>query len=268
MQSDHSTPRTRINKKLARAPRTCAWLSLTALLLTGCATPKYGEERQLTFNDGTHPTWAIAPAINLSGESSVDTILQSDLLYHQLGAVNNLTLIPVNAVVRVFAALHITRVESEEQAAIVCEQLGCDALIIPTITIYDPYNPPKFGAALQLLRRTPIDRANNIDPRELTRMASPMVNQPLPTHPQFVQVVGMYDSTNGSVHAAVLRYAKGRFAPDGAMGVDEYFLSMDRYCGFVYYTLIEQLVERVTGKTQPPPKNEQTAQIGFIAQPG
>ena len=243
-------------------------LCLTAALLAGCVTPKYGEEKQLTLNDGTHPVWAVAPAINLSGESSVDCILQADLVYHQLGAVNNVTLIPVNRVVQVYAALHITRVESEEQAAIVCEQLGCDALVIPTITVYDPYNPPKLGVALQLLRRTPVDRPNNIDARELTRMATPMETQPVPSHPQFIQVVGMYDAANGSVHAAVLRYARGRFDPTSALKENEYFVSMDRYCEFVYSTLIEQMLTRVTGKPQPAVKTTETAEIGFTAQPG
>jgi hypothetical protein len=243
-------------------------LCAAAVLFAGCVSPKYGEEKQLTINNGAHPVWAVAPTVNLSGEGSVDVILQSDLLYQQLQEVNNLTVIPVNRVVQVYAALHITRVENQEQAAIVCEQLGCDALVVPTVTMYDPYNPPKLGAALQLLQRAPADHANNVDARELTRMAAPMPTQTLTAQPDFLQVVGMYDATNGSTHAAVLRYAKGRFAPDGAMGTNEYFVSMDRYCGFVYYTLIEELIGRMTGRPQPAVKSIQTAQIEFTAQPG
>jgi hypothetical protein len=272
MPSDRWTPKTRTSSQAAWASRSCTRKVIAAALialLTGCRQPKYGEEKQLTLNDGTHPIWAVAPAINLSGESSVDVILQADLVYHQLGAVNNVTLIPVIRVVQVYSALHITKVESEEQAALVCEQLGCDGLIIPTITIYDPYNPPKLGASLQLLRRTPGNaQVNNVDARELTRMAAPMETQALPNNPQFLQVVGMYDAANGSVHAAVLRYASGRYSPEGPLGANEYFVSMDRYCEFVYYTLIEQLLTRVSGKPQPAVKTEQTAQIGFTAQPG
>jgi hypothetical protein len=243
-------------------------LCLATALLAGCTTAKYGQERQLLLNDGTHPVWAVAPAVNLSGESSVDCIVQGDLVFQKLHEVNNLTLIPVNRVVQVFAALRLTRVESEEQAAIVCQQLGCDGLVIPTITAYDPYNPPKMGAALNLFLRAPNAPVSAIDARELTRMAAPAENQALPQHPQFIQVVGMYDAANGSVHEAVLRYAHGRYAPDGAMGSSEYFVSMDRYSGFVYYTLIEQMIGRVTGRPQMPAKTMETAQIGFTAQPG
>jgi hypothetical protein len=242
-----------------------ACLALT--ILSGCI-PKYGEETQLSITNGTHPVWAIAPAVNLSGESAVDPLLQADLVYHQLGAVNNVTLIPVNRVIQVYAALHITQVESEEQAQIVCEQLGCDALIVPTITIYDPYNPPKFGAALQLMRRVPMDRSNNIDPRDLIRQATPQVTEPLPTHPKFIQVIGMYDAANGSVRDAVWRYARGRNDPTGPMGQNEYLLSMDRYCGFVYYTLIQQMIGRVQNQPAEPAPAVRTAQINLTAQGG
>jgi len=245
-------------------------LCLLAGLLAGCAAaPKYGEEKSITLDDGTHPIWAVAPAVNLSGQASVDPILQADLVFQQLQAVNNLTVIPVNRVIQVYAALHITKVESEEQAAIVCEQLGCDALVVPTLTIYDPYNPPKMGAALQLLGRKSYAHANNVDARELTRQATPLETEALPSHPGFIQVVGMYDAANGSVRDAVLRYAKGRNDPTGPLASNEYFQDMDRYSGFVYHTLIEQMIGRVT--EQPPPvaqaeQSAQTAAIGFTAQ--
>jgi hypothetical protein len=243
---------------------------IVAGLLTGCVgAPKYGEEKPLSLTNGTHPIWAVAPAVNLSGETSVDPILQADLVFQQLQAVNNLTVIPVNRVIQVYVALHITRVESEEQAAIVCEQLGCDALVVPTMTIYDPYNPPKMGAALQLLSRGSVAPVNNVDARELMRRATPMVNEALPAHPNFIQAVGMYDAANGTVRDAVLRYAKGRNDPSGPMGSAQYFQCMDDYSGFVYHTLIEQLLARVEGESAPPVQSEesaQTASLGFSPQ--
>jgi len=258
MEHRRDADATQMNKM--RSISACVALSL----LSGCFN-HYGEERQLSVSNGTHPVWAIAPAINLSGEPSVDPILQADLVFQQLQAVNNVTVIPVNRVVEVYAALHITKVESEEQAEIVCEQLGCDGLIIPTLTIYDPYNPPKLGAALQLMRRVPLDRSKNVDVRELTRQATPMTTEALPKNPSFIQVVGMYDAANGSVRDAVNQYAKGRNDPTGPLAANEYLVSMDRYCGFVYYTLIQQMIGRVTSQ---PAQAVQTAQIGLTAQGG
>lgn len=213
-------------------------------LLAGCHKPKYGQEQQLTLQAPVRPVWAVAPAINLSGEPEVDPLLQADLLFEQLQAVNNVTVIPVNRVVAVYAALGITKVESEQQAEVVCDQLGCDALIIPTITAYDPYDPPKVGMAIQLLARPSSIHQPNVDARKLAREATPDDDQALPLHPGFIQVVGMYDSANGSVRDAVLKYAKGRNDPRGPMGSKEYFMSMDRYCGFAYHALIADLLRQ------------------------
>src|SRR5947209_15035310 len=110
---------------------------LLSLITSGCKPPEYGKEAQLTLQSRSQPIWAIAPAVNLSGETSVDPLLQADLVYQQMQAVQNVTVIPVNRVIEVYAALRIDKVQSEEQAAVVCEQLGCDALLIPTVTAFD-----------------------------------------------------------------------------------------------------------------------------------
>ena len=47
---------------------------------------------------------------------------------------------------------------------------------------------------------------------------------------------------NGTVRDRLHLYAAGRHDPIGPMGEKEYFASMDRYCGFAYSELIEQLM--------------------------
>jgi hypothetical protein len=222
---------------------------LVIAAFAGCEQPPqpYGREQPLYLYAPTRPLWAVAPAVNLSGEPQVDPLLQGDLLYQQLQSVHNITVIPVNRVVEVFAALHIAKVESEEQARLVCQQLGCDALVVPTVTAYDPYDPPKVGAALQLLGGGgPLVKQPNVDLRTLERAVTPPApTAVLPAHPDFLQSVGMFDSANGSVRDAVLNYAAGRNDPAGPMGSKEYFVSMDRYCGFVYHALIVDLLSQV-----------------------
>jgi hypothetical protein len=55
----------------------------------------------------------------------------------------------------------------------------------------------------------------------------------------------MFDAANGSVRAKLLAYAAGRNDPKGAMGPREYLESMDRYCGFVYDMLAEELLKQL-----------------------
>ncbi len=203
-------------------------LSILCLFcLIGCAsnTPEYGREIPVSLPDKKPQTWAVAPAINLSGESGVDPLLQSDIVFQQLQQVRGLTVIPVNRVVEVYVAMGIDRVQTEQQAGQVCAALSVDGLVVPTITIYDAYNPPKLGAALQLF--SPSQKADAV---------------------RFVQSVGMYDAANGSIRDALDIYAEGRYEPKGPLGVKEYLVNMDRYCGFVYHSLIRDLLKKQAGR--------------------
>jgi hypothetical protein len=91
----------------------------------------------------------------------------------------------------------------------------------------------------------------NVDVRDLVRQAAPDPNTlpPPPTDAGFVQTVGMFDAANGTVRDALAGYARGRHDPLGPMGNREYLLSMDRYMGFAYHTLIGDLL-RVDARAQ------------------
>ena len=156
---------------------------VASAIVPGCGhQPKpYGEEQQL-FLPGEHRlAWAIAPTINISGQSPIDPLLQSDLVYQQLQQVHGLTVIPVDRVVEAYASLKINRVESERQAYAVCQILGCDGLVIPTVTAYDPYDPPIFGASLQLfVKPGTFNRLPKVDPRALERSPTASALPPMP----------------------------------------------------------------------------------------
>ena len=218
--------------------------------LAGCRekVAPYGVEARQALATDRREIWAVAPAINLSGQVEVDPLLQADIAYGQLQHVQGLTVVPVNRVAEVYASLRIEQVQSSEQAAIVCDLLGCDALVVPTVTAYDPYNPPKLGASLQLFRKpASFSRPEQIDPRALSRAAAPLASESLPQQAAFEQSVGMYDAANGSVREALAVYVAGRNDPLGPMGAKEYLVSMERYCGFVYHELIGQLLKKKDG---------------------
>ena len=224
----------------------------------GCIAhePTYGVERRIVLEAKRREVWAVAPALNLSGYGGIDPLIHADLVYGQLQQVRGLTVIPVNRVAEVYASLNIDRVQTEEQAAVVCDLLGADGLVVPTITAYDPYVPPKLGASLQLLGKPASwARPASVDPRQLVRQASPGETESLPGARRgggstagggAIQSVGMYDAANGSVREALLTYAAGRSDPLGPMGPKEYVASMDRYCGFVYHELIIGLLNKAS----------------------
>jgi hypothetical protein len=228
-------------------------LMLGALLGAAGCQPEvkpYGNEHQLFMPGTKRQVWAIAPVINLSGQKGVDAVLQADLVYQQMQQVHGLTLIPVNRVVEAFAGLKIEKVQSAEQAAVVCDLLGCDALVVASVTVYDPYDPPKFGVSMQVFSKPAgFSRPKNVDVRELSRAAGPAEDDSLPRPSvHFLQAVGMYDAANGSVRDAVKEYAHGRADPMGPLGDKEYLSSMERYCGFAYNALSADLIKQMDPK--------------------
>lgn len=227
--------------------RSIIGIALLVAMISGCAENKpYGTEKQAYLPGEKRQIWAVAPAVNLSGQE-VDPLLQADDLFEQLQQVHGLTVIPVNRVAQIFAALKIARVQSQEQAMLVCEQLGCDALVVPTVTIFDPYDPPKMGASIQVFRKGKGNAIESIDVRSLSRAATPPPGAPLPPASQvaFKQSVGMFDATNGSVRERLASYAQGRHDPVGPLGEREYLVNMDRYSGFVYHELIVDLLRSI-----------------------
>jgi hypothetical protein len=211
----------------------------------GCTQPEppYGREQTKALQTKRRQVWAVAPVINLSGEQGVDPFLQADIVFQQLQQVRGVTAIPVNRVAEVFATLRIERVSNPEQAALVCDLLQCDGLVVPSVTIFDAYNPPKLGGAMQLFMKPgTYVRPQNVDPREIARSATPKAVDAMPPGGDVVQVVGMFDAANGSVRDRLHLYAAGRHDPVGPLGEREYFMSMDRYCGFVYSELIDLMI--------------------------
>jgi len=224
-------------------------LALIAAVLpeVECAekTPPYGRETTRTLPTKRRQVWAVAPVINLSGEQGVDPFLQADLVFQQLQQVQGVTVVPVNRVAEVYATLKIAQVSSPEQASLVCDLLGCDGLVVASVTIFDPYNPPKLGGAVQLfMKPRSYNRPIDVDPRELARQSTPREVDATPAlaNGSTVQVVGMYDGANGTVRDALRRYAAGRNDPLGPLGEKEYLVHMDRFCGFAYGDMIERLI--------------------------
>jgi hypothetical protein len=233
-------------KKLRFGVLAVAWLWIGV----GCAAwheEPYGEEQQM-FLPGMHrQVWAIAPAINISGESQIDPLLQSDLVYQEMQKIHGLTVIPVDRVVEVYVSLKIDKIQNERQAYQICTALGCDGLIVPTVTAYDPYDPPKFGASLQLFTKPgTFGRMPRIDPHALEQMPTTTALPPMPETQNMAQVVEIYDAADGTVRDDVLAYSRGRTDPNGPLGVNEITESMDRYCAFGYHQLLNELIENLT----------------------
>ncbi len=222
--------------------------ALCALVATGCGPgkPTYGTE-SVSFAPERGPrSIAVAPALNLSGQK-IDPLLQADIVYQELQPVRGLTVVPVNRVAEAFIAMKISQVESASQASMVCDMLGVDGLLVPTITLWDAYNPPKMGASLQLfVRRGLYPMPGGMDPRELTRQATSGEMESLSRNADFIQAARMSDAQSGQTRRQISLYATGRHDPLGPLGEREYLLHMDRYAAFVWHELIGDVLSQLS----------------------
>lgn len=221
-------------------------LSLALSLVAGCSAskPEYGRESILFAPRYGPRTIAVAPAVNLSGVAAPDPLLQADIVYQQMQQVRGVTVIPVNRVVQVCAGMGIRNIDSYEHAAAVCEALGADALIVSTITTFDPYDPPKMGASLQLFVTKYRDREGRLDVRSLSRQATERPVQSLPKNADFIQAARLFDAAAGTTRDRISAYASGRNDPSGPLGEREFYLNMDRYAAFVWHELIDEVFDR------------------------
>ena len=216
-------------------------LLIACVALTGgCESPppQYGREDILFSPKYAPRSFAVAPAINLSGQRQPDALLQADLVFQELQQVRGITVVPVNRVAQAYAGLGIRQVESAQQAAEVCDAIGVDALIVPTITAFDPYDPPKMGASLQTFVRKQ-RTGSGIDVRQLNREPTGRV-QSEPKNADFIQAAKLFDAAAGTTRVRVSEYARGRMDPTGALGEREFYMNMDRYASYVWHELIEE----------------------------
>ena len=240
---------------LFRPAAVCCAAVATVLGVSSCQKKAdYGMEYSHMLPAEERQVWAVAPALNLSGQPSVDALLQADLLFAEMQNIRGLRAIPVNRVAQVYAALGITQVESADMASRICEMLGCDALVVPTVTLFDPYDPPKMGAALQVfvrngvsLRPGEVFDANQVQVWQRSgRDPGGLAMAEAPTDAgAFLQEAAVFDASHGSTRRSALYYATGRSDPKGAASSDEVFLSMDRYAGFVYHELLGDVMYHI-----------------------
>ncbi len=250
-------------------------LVATAFVLTGCENAdKLGTPSVLIapeYADGT-PLWAVAPLRNESGVSGVDTATLSDQLVYAVQQVRGLRVVPLNRTLAAMRASGIPSVDNPAQARRLAEVMGVDAVIVGSVTAWDPYNPPKIGMSLALFTRqgamkpAPVmvgsdgkpvpppapgpgpdpspGTGRGVDPVTLkTAPTEPpppppgMANRPTSTASEHL------DGSNHEVQAAVKDYAEGRHETVSALGWRRYLSSVRLYADFACHRMVERLLD-------------------------
>lgn len=230
-----------------------AALALLLIVLGGCQT---GERLQpptaLTAPYDRPELWAVVPFANESGVSHVQGDRVADIFAEQIEQVSGLHALPVNRVILAMRQLGMRSVNSPDDAIALLQVLGADALIVGTVTSYDPYPPPKLGAALQLFRNPMAMPSSQFDPVAFTRASTDEVAPgAIASASPISQAAGVFDATNHQTLQWLDEYAAGRSEPDSAYGRRIYQVSMELYTQFVAHRLMRDLLECERARLTP-----------------
>ncbi|MHC4774149.1 MAG: hypothetical protein ACYTBR_02655 [Planctomycetota bacterium] len=216
---------------------------LTGALAAGCGS-RLKEPAQLASPYAGVQLWAVAPFANESGVSAVDTYRVADLFTQQIQHVDGINAIPVNRVLLAMRHAGIDTVGSAADAMQLAQMLDVDALVVGTVTAWEPYPPPTMGMAVLLFAGTTDHTKGRVDPRELVRAATGDVAPgELGPPGAIAQAAGVFDARNHQTLAWLKAYATGRIEPDEPFGPEVYLMDMELYTQFVSFRLIHDLLD-------------------------
>lgn len=187
--------------------------------------------------------WAIAPLVNESGASVVDSLAVTDLLREEAEKIHGVDAIPVQRTLEAMRAMDLGRIDSPAQARTLARLVGADAILVGVITAYDPYQPPKLGLTLQIYPAENVTDVSSLDLRRLEAAATdPLEPSDPPRDPAFSGISQVVDAADNGVRIDLENFARGRTDPDTAFHWERFLVVMDLYTQYVCHRLLADLL--------------------------
>ncbi len=197
--------------------------------------------------------WAVVPFTNESGVSTVDSYRIADAFTQQLEQVRGIDTVAVNRVVHAMRAIQIVAVGTPTEAMLLMETLQVDAIVVGTVTAFDPYPPPTLGMAVQVFTRKSGRGGQSLNTQALTRSptAGTAANGTAGTLHATAQAAGVFDARNHATLGLLRKYATGRTEPDSPFGTEVYLMDIELYTQFVSFWLIHDLLNFERSRLSP-----------------
>jgi len=196
--------------------------------------------------------WAVIPFTNESGVSTVDSFRIADAFTQQLEQVRGIDTVAVNRVVNAMRAAKIVAVGTPTEAMLLMESLQVDAIVVGTITAFDPYPPPTLGMAVQVFTRDAHRGGHALDTQALTRAPTDnTVAMGVKGFQATAQATGVFDARNHATLGLLKEYAAGRTEPNSPFGNEVYLMDIELYTQFVSYWLIHDLLNFERSRLSP-----------------
>ena len=213
---------------------TPALLALLALLMAiaivpGCAT-RDRLHRPATIVARHPAVLAVGPMFNESGVSiPADQLASvSDKLVAAINGVEGWSSVPFNRTLQAMKQLGLDSIRTDEDARTLCEVVGVDGILVGTVTAWNPYDPPRFGANLLLVPAS--DEATTaVDPSTLygrTGDSEAAAGSRSAATLSPVAITVDLDAVDHAVRADLRRYAKSHLDVTGGFDPPERYYLM------------------------------------------
>lgn len=228
-------------------------LSVIACLLTACGDegPRLSNPRVLTapYDPAQGDlVWGVAPLRNETGTSALDTLSVTDALAKAVEQVRGIRTVPVNRAIETMRSLDMRGVNTPSDAKKLAQAMGVDALVVGSVTAWDPYDPPVIGLSLAL-HADPgvlVGHRGELDARKLSRLSTefdPAARSRYVDRPVTV-ASDVLDARDHGVLLDLRAYAEGRADPESALGWRVYTASMELYTEFAAYHAVRTLLDQ------------------------
>lgn len=232
----------------------------------------YPERLRSPYASSGQVVWAVVPPRNETGVSVVDELSVGDALVEEIGQVKGLDCLPLNRTINAMRSLGLASVDSPAQAKALARAAGADAVVVSTITSWQPYHPPRIGLNVVLFASSGsmgVQDGFTGDVRAI--QASATAGGPVSGVPNgpVSGVSVILDASNTAIMRKVEMYGEARVEPNDPMGWERYSKSMRLYTRFACHRAVELLLDAERGRVAPTlvPPPEPVTDAAEVAEP-
>jgi len=237
----------RIARRTRRPVLAASILGAACTGLFGCETPERKLQPAAPLVAPYAANLVVAPFGNDSGvvirpdqQASV-----SDKLVASLNGVEGWQAVPLNRTLEAMRQVGLAEIRTLDEARSILRLVGGDGIVVGTITEWNPYDPPRFGANILLVAdEAEVQKA--FESRRLVGGTGTAGSNPDAPVRTLTDVVALFDATNHTVRGQVREYAKSNDdITDGFDPPERYYLMVyDHWLDFAASELVSTLVDR------------------------
>ncbi len=217
-------------------------LGLLLVVAGGCMRERTAINAPLMSPYREPVTWAVAPPVNETGVSTIDTLAVADIIAREVQNVQGIDALPVQRVLDGMRAMDIGSIDSPASARALARVIGADAIIVGSVTAYDPYKPPVLGLTLQLYHAQPPSQADDVIEHLGTAPSDSALHGFEPDAWPESSAAAVLNAADNGVRLSLEQFARGRTETNSALNWERYLVVMDLYTQYVVDRLLRDLL--------------------------